>query len=76
MMVSILFSFANRSFADSSKTHPSSTLHGPALPVSSQVIFPPASFQMEKMSTMPRSMASPICARPPRSWKDGAVALQ
>ena len=58
------------------QAYPSVTLHGPALPVSSHVMLPLGSFQIDMARTIPRSIALPICARPPLAWKAGAVALQ
>ena len=44
---------------------PSLALHGPLLPLSSQFMLPPASFQMLKASTMPPPSAWPMPASPP-----------
>lgn len=53
------------SFARMFVGFPSVLLHGPALPLSSQSIYCPASFQMLKARTIPRPNASPMVGRPP-----------
>jgi hypothetical protein len=45
---------------------PSVLEQGPLLPLSSQFMLPPASFQMLKVRTMPRPRAAPIPASPPK----------
>ena len=45
---------------------PAELLHGPELPLSSQFMYCPLSFQMLKMRTMPLPRPWPIVVRPPR----------
>lgn len=55
---------------------PAVLLQGPELPLSSQFMYPPASFQMLKMRTMPRPRASPIVGKPPSVPASESIAVQ
>jgi hypothetical protein len=64
------------SFASMVDGIPAVLLHGPELPLSNQFIYPPASFQMLKMRTMPRPRASPIVVRPPSVPASESIVVQ
>lgn len=49
-----------------SEGFPAVLLHGPLLPLSSQFIYCPPSFQILNTNTIPAPRASPIVVRPPR----------
>ena len=54
------------SFASIVEGFPAELLQGPELPLSSQFMNWPLSFQMLNISTIPRPRASPIVVKPPR----------
>jgi hypothetical protein len=64
------------SFASMVDGIPAVLLQGPELPLSSQFMYPPASFQMLKIRTMPRPRASPIVVRPPSAPASESIVVQ